>query len=171
MLAFGLRGDVRVVRSGSANGTKHLSSDLLWSTPDSVIHAVWLYSLWECILTSKRRRRSCPRRHLPAIFLRFALVSIKNLKTHQFYYQIFWGPGPLTSLPMVRPPYPTRRASPNRTETSHRRAPLGWGSPPAARCAPRCPVAAATFCTSPPPHLLLTRCAPAAPPTGMNTRL
>ena len=105
MLAFGLRGDVRVVRSGSANGTKHLSSDLLWSTPDSVIHAVWLYSLWECILTSKRRRRSCPRRHLPADFLRFALVSIKNLKTHQFYYQIFWGPGPLTSLPMVRPPH------------------------------------------------------------------
>ena len=105
MLAFGLRGDVRVVRSGSANGTKHLSSDLLWSTPDSVIHAVWLYSLWECILTSKRRRRSCPRRHLPAIFLRVALVSIKNLKTHQFYYQIFWGPGPLTSLPMVRPPH------------------------------------------------------------------
>ena len=105
-----------MVRSGSANGTKHLSSDLLWSTPDSVVHAVWLYSLLECILTSKRRRRSCPRRHLPADVLRFALVSIKNLKTHQFYYQIFWGPGPLTSLPMVRPPHgvhhPTRDSTP-----------------------------------------------------------
>ena len=27
------------------------------------------------------------------------------------------------------------------------------------------------FCTSPPPHLLLTRCAPAAPPTGMKIKL
>ena len=48
---FGLCGDVQVVGSGPANGSKHLSSDLLWSTHDSVVHAVWLYSLWECILT------------------------------------------------------------------------------------------------------------------------
>ena len=130
MLAFGLRGEVRVVGSGSANGTKHLSSDLLWSTPDSVIHAVWLYSLWECILTSKRRRRSCPRRHLPAIFLRFALVSIKNLKTHQFYYQIFWGPGPLTSLPMVRPPHGVHHPTPKKEKSSEQPSHTQPASPP-----------------------------------------
>ena len=57
-LAFGLRGDVRVVGPGSVNGTKHLSRDLLWSTHDSVMHAARIYSLWKCILTSKRRRDS-----------------------------------------------------------------------------------------------------------------
>ena len=44
-LAFGLRGDVRVVGPGSVNGTKHLSRDLLLSTHDSVMHAARIYSL------------------------------------------------------------------------------------------------------------------------------
>ena len=102
MLAFGLRGDVRVVEPGSAKGSKHLSSDLLWSTHDSVMHAVWFYSLWECILTSKCSRRSCPRRLLPLIFCVLPYSGNQKRKTHRIWPTLFWGPGPLRSSPMVR---------------------------------------------------------------------
>ena len=102
MLAFGLRGDVRVVGPGSAKGSKHLSSDLLWSTHDSVMHAVWFYSLWKCILTSKCSRRSCPRRLLPLIFCVLPYSGNQKRKTHRIWPTLFWGPGPLRSSPMVR---------------------------------------------------------------------
>ena len=106
-LAFGLRGDVRVVGPGSVNGTKHLSRDLLWSTHDSVMHAARIYSLWKCILTSKRRRDSelfetSPHRN----FLRFAPPYSVNQKrkTHRIWATSFWGPGPFTEEPMVSLP-------------------------------------------------------------------
>ena len=95
MLAFSLRGYVRVVGPGSAKGSKHLSSDLLWSTHDSVMHAVWFYSLWECILTSKCSRRSCPRRLLPLIFCVLPYSGNQKRKTHRIWPTLFWGPGPL----------------------------------------------------------------------------
>ena len=126
MLAFGLRGDVRVVEPGSAKGSKHLSSDLLWSTHDSVMHAVWLYSLWECILTSKCSRRSCPRRLLPLIFCVLPYSGNQKRKTHRIWPTLFWGPGPLRSSPMVRVRVGVRAPTTNlgRSAREHRARPI-----------------------------------------------
>ena len=89
-----------MVGPGSAKGSKHLSRDLLWSTHDSVMHAVWFYSLWECILTSKCSRRSCPRRLLPLIFCVLPYSGNQKRKTHRIWPTLFWGPGPLRSSPI-----------------------------------------------------------------------
>ena len=50
--------------------------------------------------------RSCSRRHLTAIFLRFAPPYSVNQKrkTHRIWATSFWGPGPFTEEPMVSLP-------------------------------------------------------------------